>query len=143
MPNDDFVGAEEVLRMEHGAEYGMSRIQYWRLASCALACEKYADIQPSTISPLDIHEPGCLLELFGKRCLFTITVRPRLHHISLGVFPLDSAQEKAVEAFSGSDSQDDFMRLTNVILQTDGLVGWKYMSYEETRSFMRNQGIDC
>ena len=76
MPNDDFVGAEEVLRMEHGAAYGMSRIQYWRLASCALACEKYAEIQPSTISAL-VHEPGCQRELFGKRCLFTITVHPR------------------------------------------------------------------
>jgi hypothetical protein len=142
MQDNDFVGAEEVLRMEHGAAYGMSRIQYWRLASCALACEKYAEIHPSTISAL-VHEPGCLLELFGKRCLFTITVRPRLHQISLGVFPLNSAQEKAVEAFSGSDSQEDFMRLTNVILQTDGLVGWKFMSYEETLAFLQNQAIDC
>ena len=74
---NNFVGGEEVLQMEHGASYGLSRIQYWRLASCALGCEKYANIQPNTISPL-IHEPGCLLELFGKRCLFTITVRPRL-----------------------------------------------------------------
>ena len=63
---NDFVGGEEVLRMENGATYGLSRIQYWRLASCALACEKYANIQPNTISPLDIHEPGCLLELLAS-----------------------------------------------------------------------------
>ena len=113
------------------------------LASCALACEKYASIQPNTISPLDIHEPGCVLELFGKRCLFTVTVRPRLQQISLCVFPLDSAEERGVEAFSGSDSQDDFNRMTNIILQTDGLVGWKFATYEETLTFVRNQGIDC
>jgi hypothetical protein len=139
---NDIVGGEEVLRMEHGARYGLSRIQYWRPASCALAWEKYANIQPNTISPL-VHEPGCLLELFGKRCLFTITVRPRLQQISLCVLPLDSAQERGIEAFSGTDSQDDFNRLTNVILQTDGLVGWRFMTYEGTLTFMRDQGIDC
>ena len=67
-----------------------------------------------------------LLELFGKRCLFTITVRPRLSHISLSVCPLDSVEERGVEAFSGTDSQDDFNRMTNIILKTDGLVGWKF-----------------
>ena len=59
------------------------------------------------------------------------------------VFPLDSVEERGVEAFSGTDSQDDFNRMTNIILQTDGLVGWKFMNYEETLTFMRNQGIDC
>ena len=39
------------------------------------------------------------------------------------------------------------MRLTNVILQTDGLVGWKYMSYEESVALRpgacrRNDGFD-
>ena len=43
-----------------------------------------------------------------------------------------AAEEKGVEAFSGTDSQDDFNRMTNIILQTDGLVGWKFMTYEET-----------
>jgi hypothetical protein len=56
---------------------------------------------------------------------------------------LDSAQERGVEAFSGTDSQDDFNRLTDIILQTDGLVGWKAMSYDEMLTFMRKQGIDC
>ena len=138
----DFVGQEEVLRMEHGAAYGLSRIVYWRLASCALAADKYAQIRPNTISPLP-NEAGCLLELFGKRCMFTITVRPHLSQISLAVFPLDSADERGVEAFSGTDSQDDFNRMTKIILQTDGLVGWRFMNYEETLSFMRKQGIDC
>jgi hypothetical protein len=138
----DFNGGEEVCRMENGARYGLTRIQYWRLASCALACEKYASIQPNTISPSRDHdEPGCELELFGKRCLFTITVRPSINLITLGVFPLDSIEERAVEAFSGTDSQDDFNRMTNIILKTDGLVGWEAMSYEEMIDFVKNQQI--
>jgi hypothetical protein len=136
---NDFVGGEEVMRMEHGAAYGLSRIQYWRLASCALACEKYAAIQPTTISFLT-DGPGCLLELFGKRCLFTITVRPHLSQISLTVLPLDSSQECGVEAFTDTDSQDDVNRLTNLILQTDGLVGWKFASYEETPKLPTQSG---
>ena len=46
--------------------------------------------------------------------------------ISFCVFPLDSAEERGVEAFTGTDSQDDFIRMTNIILKTDGLVGWKF-----------------
>jgi hypothetical protein len=141
---NEFLGGDEVCRMENGARYGLSRVQYWRLASCAVACEKYASIQPNTISPLPDHdEPGCVVELFGKRCLFSITVRPAVNLITLSVWPLDTAQEKGVEAFSGTDSQDDFKRMTNIILQTDGLVGWRFMTYEETLTFMRDQGIDC
>jgi hypothetical protein len=128
--------------MENGARYGLTCIQYWRLASCALACEKYASIQPNTISPLRDHdEPGCVLELFGKRCLFTITVCPAINLITLSVWPLDSSQEKGIEAFSGTDSQDDFNRMTNIILKIDGLVGWEAMSYDEMVDFVRNQQI--
>jgi hypothetical protein len=139
--HNDFVGGEEVLRMGNGAAYGLSCIQYWRLASCALACEKYAGIEPTTISPL-ADSAGCQLQLFGKKCLFEISVRPDIHLITLSVFPLDSSQERGIEAFSGSDSEEDFNRLTNLILRTDGLAGWEFLTYEEAVDYVRNQQID-
>ena len=128
--------------MQNGARFGLSRIQYWRLASCAHACEKYSGIEPSVISHLP-DSPGCQLQLFGKKCLFEISVRPDLKQIGLSVLPLDSSEEQAVLIFSGSDSDDDFGRMTNLILRADGLKGWKFMTHEETVEFMRAQGIDC
>ena len=60
--NFDFDGGQEMLHMENGSRYGLSRIVYWQLASCALACSKYANIEPTTISPLPDHdEPACVL----------------------------------------------------------------------------------
>jgi hypothetical protein len=137
---EDFVGSQEVCRMEHGGSFGLSRIAYWRIASATLAAEKYGGIEPCSISKLP-DEEGARLELYGKKMMFIITARPNRSLICLSALPLDTENQKPVELFSGCLNNDnDFGRLTDIILRTDGLAeGWRRVSYEELVAFNKKQ----
>jgi hypothetical protein len=141
---DEFDGQRETFRMEHGATYGLSKITYWRLASCAMGAKQYGGIEPCEIARL-ADSPGCRVLLYGKAFCFFVEVQADCHPniVGLSALRLDDVSEQPFELIEAAPDDDDaWRRLLSIMLALDGYsADWQALSYDEATELMRRQGL--